>query len=72
MILDCICIINNFLHVAGSHEAESVLQDNLSEFSASLLAAYDSGDVVAALEEGQAGWQKWVKGFGKQLKRKVS
>ncbi|KAJ1395458.1 Rossmann-like alpha/beta/alpha sandwich fold [Sesbania bispinosa] len=53
-----------------SHEAESVIQDNLSEFSASLLAAYDSGDLVAALEEGQAGWQKWVKGFSKSLKRK--
>ncbi|KAK7350536.1 hypothetical protein VNO77_09267 [Canavalia gladiata] len=53
-----------------SHEAESVLQDNLCEFAASLLAAYDSGELVAALEEGQAGWQKWVKGFGKSLKRK--
>jgi len=62
----------NFLHVDGSDEAESVLQDNLSEFAASLLAAYDSGDLVAALEEGHAGWQKWVKGFGKLLKRKVS
>ncbi|TKY68799.1 Glutamate--tRNA ligase [Spatholobus suberectus] len=53
-----------------SHETESVLQDNLSEFAASLLAAYDSGDLLAALEEGHAGWQKWVKGFGKSLKRK--
>ncbi|XP_020206826.1 glutamate--tRNA ligase, chloroplastic/mitochondrial [Cajanus cajan] len=53
-----------------SDETESVLQDNLSEFAASLLAAYDSGDLVAALEEGHAGWQKWVKGFGKSLKRK--
>ncbi|KAK7286931.1 hypothetical protein RJT34_22297 [Clitoria ternatea] len=53
-----------------SQEAESVLQDNISEVAASLLAAYDSGDLVAALEEGHAGWQKWVKGFGKSLKRK--
>ncbi|XP_057453752.1 glutamate--tRNA ligase, chloroplastic/mitochondrial [Lotus japonicus] len=53
-----------------SNEAESVIQDNLSDFCASLLAAYDSGDLVAALEEGPAGWQKWVKGFGKSLKRK--
>lgn len=68
----CIIDDSNFLHVAGSNEAESVIQDNLSEFSASLLAAYDSGDLVAALEEGPAGWQKWVKGFGKSLKRKVS
>lgn len=55
-----------------SHEAESAIKDNLSEFSASLLAAYDSGDLVTALEEGRDGWQKWVKGFGKSLNRKVS
>lgn len=53
-----------------SDEAEPLLQDNLSGFAASLLAAYDNGDLVAALEEGHAGWQKWVKGFGKSLKRK--
>ncbi|WVZ17582.1 hypothetical protein V8G54_010564 [Vigna mungo] len=53
-----------------SDEAKPLLQDNLSEFADSLLAAYDSGDLVAALEDGHAGWQKWVKGFGKSLKRK--
>ncbi|XP_028785756.1 glutamate--tRNA ligase, chloroplastic/mitochondrial isoform X2 [Neltuma alba] len=51
-------------------EVKSILEDKLSEFSASLLAAYDSGEIMAALEEGHAGWQKWVKGFGKSLKRK--
>jgi hypothetical protein len=61
-----------FLHVSCSHEAESVIQDNLQEFCASLLAAYDSGDLVQALAEGQAGWKNWVKSFGKSLKRKVS
>lgn len=55
-----------------SHEAEPVIRDSLAEFCASFVAAYDSGDLVGALEEGQAGWQKWVKGFGKSLKRKVS
>ncbi|XP_028785751.1 glutamate--tRNA ligase, chloroplastic/mitochondrial isoform X1 [Neltuma alba] len=53
-----------------SDEVKSILEDKLSEFSASLLAAYDSGEIMAALEEGHAGWQKWVKGFGKSLKRK--
>ncbi|CAL0324372.1 unnamed protein product [Lupinus luteus] len=52
-----------------SQEAEPVLQDNLSEFSASLLGAYESGDLGSALES-QASWQKWVKEFGKSLKRK--
>lgn len=53
-----------------STEAKPVLEDKLSEFSAHLIAAYDSGELVGALEEGHAGWQKWVKNFGKSLKRK--
>ncbi|KAM3743716.1 hypothetical protein ACB098_07G167900 [Castanea mollissima] len=54
----------------NSPEAKPVLEDKLSEFSADLIAAYDSGELLGALEEGHAGWQKWVKNFGKSLKRK--
>ncbi|KAM1789885.1 hypothetical protein ACFX12_034002 [Malus domestica] len=54
----------------SSAEAKPVLEDKLSEFAASFIAAYDSGELVGALEEGHAGWQKWVKSFGKSLKRK--
>ncbi|KAJ4980319.1 hypothetical protein NE237_031156 [Protea cynaroides] len=54
----------------SSPDGKSVLEDKLSEVSANLLAAYDSGEFHAALEEGHAGWQKWVKNFGKSLKRK--
>lgn len=53
-----------------SSEGKSIVEDNLSEVAARLLAAYDGGELLAALEEGHAGWQKWVKGFGKTLKRK--
>ncbi|KAB1209870.1 Glutamate--tRNA ligase, chloroplastic/mitochondrial [Morella rubra] len=53
-----------------SPEVKPVLEDELSEFSAKLLAAYDSGELLGALEEGPAGWQKWVKNFGKLHKRK--
>lgn len=56
---------------AHSPEGKSVVEDKLSEVAASLLAAYDGGEIVGALEEGPAGWQKWVKSFGKSLKRKV-
>lgn len=49
-----------------------MLQDKLSEVAASLISAYDSGELREALEEGHTGWQKWVKSFGKLLKRKVS
>lgn len=54
-----------------SSECKSVVEDKLSEVAASLVAAYEGGDLLAALEEGHAGWQKWVKSFGKTLKRKV-
>lgn len=55
-----------------SPEGKPVLEDKLSEVAANLLAAYDSGEFSSALEEGNAGWQKWVKSFGKSLKRKVA
>ncbi|CAL9768169.1 unnamed protein product [Musa acuminata subsp. burmannicoides] len=54
----------------SSEECKPIVQDKLSEVAASLIAAYDGGELPAALEEGHAGWQKWVKGFGKLLKRK--
>lgn len=54
-----------------SAECKHVVQDKLSEVAASLISAYEGGEIHEALEEGQAGWQKWVKNFGKLLKRKV-
>ncbi|GMP37219.1 hypothetical protein CsSME_00009007 [Camellia sinensis var. sinensis] len=54
----------------ASPEGKPVLQDGLPEVAASLLATYYSGELLGALEEGHAGWQKWVKSFGKSLKRK--
>ncbi|KAL0334485.1 UNVERIFIED_CONTAM: Glutamate--tRNA ligase, chloroplastic/mitochondrial [Sesamum radiatum] len=56
----------------SSLEGKPVLEDKLSEVAANLLTAYDSGDFSSALEEGSAGWQKWVKSFGKSLKRKFA
>lgn len=53
-----------------SPEGKTIVEDKLSEVAASLLSAHDGGELRAALEEGHAGWQKWVKGFGKSLKRK--
>ncbi|KAL8129551.1 hypothetical protein V2J09_018706 [Rumex salicifolius] len=54
----------------ASAEAKPVLDDKLCDVAASLLAAYDAGEVTVALEEGSAGWQKWVKSFSKSIKRK--
>ncbi len=49
-----------------------MVQDKLSEVASGLISAYDSGELCQALAEGRDGWQKWVKIFGKSLKRKVS
>ncbi|CAN8251706.1 unnamed protein product [Cochlearia groenlandica] len=54
----------------ASPEAKPAVEDKLHEVAASLIAAYDSGEIPSALAEGQSGWQKWVKAFGKSLKRK--
>ncbi|KAK4479667.1 hypothetical protein RD792_015196 [Penstemon davidsonii] len=54
----------------ASPEGKVVLEDKLSEIATSLVAAYDSGELNSALEEGHSGWKKWVKSFGKSLNRK--
>lgn len=54
----------------ASPEGKSVLNDNLSEVVEALLSAYDNGELQNALDNGSSGWQKWVKSFGKALKRK--
>jgi glutamyl-tRNA synthetase len=55
----------------SSDEAKPVVQDKISEVALGLISAYDSGELTQALAEGRDGWQKWVKSFGKSLKRKV-
>lgn len=59
------------MFVFSSDEAKPVVQDKISEVASGLISAYDSGELTQALAEGRDGWQKWVKGFGKSLKRKV-
>lgn len=54
----------------ASPEGKPVLQDGLAEVASRLLAAYDSGELFGALEEGSDGLKTWVKSFGKSLKRK--
>lgn len=55
-----------------SEEGKTLLKDKLAEVATSLISAYDSGELIEALEEGHSGWKKWVKSFGKSLNRKVS
>ncbi|XP_020083163.1 glutamate--tRNA ligase, chloroplastic/mitochondrial-like [Ananas comosus] len=58
------------LSTLSSEEGKPIVQDKLSEVAASLISAYDSGELREALEEGHVGWKKWVKSFGKLLNRK--
>lgn len=59
------------MHLMCSAEGKPIVQDKLSEVAASLISAYNCGELLEALNEGHSGWQKWVKSFGKSLKRKV-
>ncbi|XP_059664786.1 glutamate--tRNA ligase, chloroplastic/mitochondrial isoform X2 [Cornus florida] len=75
LITDSDKVLSNLLSyplytTLASPEAKPILEDRFSEVAASLLTAYDSGELIGALTEGHAGWQKWVKNLGKSLKRK--
>ncbi|CAH1433463.1 unnamed protein product [Lactuca virosa] len=59
-----------FHDTLSSSEGREMLEEGLIMVAESLLAAYDNGEFMSALEEGKSGWQKWVKAFGKSLKRK--
>ncbi|KAL4572767.1 hypothetical protein LXL04_019550 [Taraxacum kok-saghyz] len=59
-----------FHDTLSSSEGREMLEDGLIVVAESLLSAYDNGELFSALEEGKPGWQKWVKAFGKSLKRK--
>lgn len=62
---------NRISFLTFSAECKPVVEDKLFDLATSLLSAYDSGELLEALKAGPTGWQKWVKQFGKQLKRKV-
>lgn len=75
LVTDADTVLSNLLaypldSTLASAEGKPIVEDKLCDMAASLLSAYDSGELIEALKEGPAGWQKWVKSFGKQLKRK--
>lgn len=47
------------------------MDDNIAEVVGAILAAYDAGELQAAIDGGHDAWNKWIKGMGKNLKRKV-
>lgn len=54
-----------------SNEVKEVVEDNIAEVADAVVAAFDSGELQAAVDEGHDAWSKWIKGLGKTFKRKV-
>ncbi|CAI5504203.1 unnamed protein product [Closterium sp. Naga37s-1] len=54
----------------ASEEAKAVVEDGLDDVRAALLAEWESGALLAAVDGGAATWKKWIKGFGKATGRK--
>jgi len=53
-----------------SSEVKEVVDDNIAEIVGAILAAYDAGELQAAIDGGHDAWNNWIKGMGKNLKRK--
>ncbi|KAJ4846623.1 Glutamate--tRNA ligase, chloroplastic/mitochondrial [Turnera subulata] len=75
LVTDADKVLSNLLsyplhETLTSREGKALIDEKLPEISSRLLAAYDDGELLSALEEGHSGWQKWVKDFGKSLKLK--
>ncbi|CAI5465197.1 unnamed protein product [Closterium sp. Yama58-4] len=54
----------------ASEEAKAVVEDGLEDVRAALLAEWESGALLTAVDGGAATWKKWIKGFGKATGRK--
>ncbi|KAG2490199.1 hypothetical protein HYH03_011326 [Edaphochlamys debaryana] len=54
----------------ASAEAKAVLDDNFPEVANAVLAAYESGELAAALAKGHDGYKGWLNAVGKAQKRK--
>ncbi|CAL8466948.1 g6484 [Coccomyxa elongata] len=56
--------------IASDEKVASVLEDNFAEVAQAVVAAFDSGELPAAVAEGADAYKGWVKGLGKAQKRK--
>ncbi|KAF5840403.1 non-discriminatory gln-glu-trna synthetase, partial [Dunaliella salina] len=54
----------------SSPEAQPFLEDNMKEIVEAVLAAYDNGELKAALSTGHDGFKAWLNTVGKAQKRK--
>lgn len=54
-----------------SGEVNDLLEDNLAEVASAIVKEFDDGKLTEAVKGGHDGWQAWIKGIGKGMKRKV-
>ncbi|GLC33308.1 hypothetical protein PLESTB_000347800 [Pleodorina starrii] len=54
----------------ASADAKAVLDDGFAEVAGAVVAAYESGELQAAMDKGHDGYKAWVNGVGKAQKRK--
>ena len=54
----------------SSEAAKAFVDDGFAEFSGAIVAAYDSGELSAAVGDGHDGFKKWLNGLGKAQGRK--
>jgi glutamyl-tRNA synthetase len=60
-----------FKLVVCSGEVNALLEDNLAEVADAIVKEFDEGKLTEAINGGHDGWQAWIKGIGKAMKRKV-
>ncbi|EIE26633.1 non-discriminatory gln-glu-trna synthetase [Coccomyxa subellipsoidea C-169] len=56
--------------IANDEKVAAVLEDNFAEVANAVVAAFDSGELPAALAEGADAYKGWMKALGKAQKRK--
>eukprot|EP00243_Klebsormidium_subtile_P004449 TRINITY_DN18434_c0_g1_i1.p1 TRINITY_DN18434_c0_g1~~TRINITY_DN18434_c0_g1_i1.p1 ORF type:complete len:618 (+),score=172.39 TRINITY_DN18434_c0_g1_i1:62-1915(+) len=56
--------------IIASGEVNDLLEDNLAEVASAIVKEFDDGKLTEAVRAGHDGWQAWIKGIGKAMKRK--
>lgn len=58
------------LETLSSEAAQPFIEDGFGEVASAVVSAYESGELNEALQDGAAGFKKWIKALGKSLDRK--
>lgn len=60
----------DFLSTIASDKAAKFVEDDFKQVVEAVVSAYDSKELLGALENGESEWKSWVKATGKALNRK--